>query len=182
MTKINKKTKSYLYFGIIAIILFGAFVAIYQSDYIQQSIGQRTADDGNLAPTATPTPTHKPHSNSGSGSDPTPAVTATPAPTPEIAPSWLKIDVEPSAVYAGESIYVTVEADCGGFYTTLNVHGHGGLNNWVDETVQLWIDSSTNTGTKEYSFTPDGEYHFEVSADDEHAEDTCYVYPMQGLG
>jgi hypothetical protein len=123
-------------------------------------------------PTATPTP----YPSWTPPPETTPIPESTPTPAPDIAISWLKISAEPSYVAFDQSIFVTIESDGGDFYATLQWQGEGGLNSWVSGSEQVWIDSSTNSGTKEFIFSAEGQYRFTVSADDESAEDTVFVY------
>lgn len=170
--KEKKKRKIYALSAVLSLLLL--FISIGVTGATTASVAGNPYGDYSQ-PTLAPTPIPTPYT--GNLFYPTIAPTTALAPTPEEtpAPSWLYISVIPSAVYFNEPIYVTVQADCGGFYATLHWQGDGGLNNWINEEMQLWIDPATNTGTQEFAFSPEGQYTFTVSADDESASATCYV-------
>lgn len=177
--KLKRKQQKHLMLGAVVILfLFGFALFIYP-----HLSGNSLA----ILPTSTPTPT--PAYNPYPTFNPYPTINTVPtlsptiAPQPTIEPTWINVNVEPSAISYQGTAYVTITADAGDVWVNLYIESVSSQHAWANMVVPVWVDSSTNTGTYEmqkttdgYYFPPEAQYNIHAEWDDESSnQDSVWI-------
>jgi hypothetical protein len=176
----NDKQKIKLLCASAAVSLLLVFIAVGVSQHpTLQAINTPQASNTPTAyPTLTLTPTPYTIYTPLATPTPVPSPTATPQPEPE----WLTLSVAPTSPAYGDPIYITVESPISDIWVTVSYQGVSELNTWVAESVQVYIEASTLSGTHQlnstlegYSF-PEGQYNFLATAGTTTDTASIYVY------
>jgi hypothetical protein len=176
----NDKQKIKLLCAFAAVSLLLVFIAVGVSQPpALQAINPPQASNN---PITYPTPTPTPYTIYTPLATPTPTPVPSPTATPQPEPRWLILSVAPTSPAYGDPIYITVESPISDIWVTVSYQGVSELNSWVAESVQVYIEASTLTGThllnstlEGYSF-PEGQYNFLATAGTTTDTASIYVY------